>query len=406
MFAALACDDAPTIAEPGATEPSPNASILPSPLASTRPLPLVDAGQSTASSPADAASADAEPAPPTSFETDVALEPESLLLRETPGAVLEAYFAWEPRSAGGRGDPRGRFAVRIELSALGRMRFVVESDKMALPQGSELRARVDRYGHLLVWPKLDGYRVLNAGTLRALFEEMRADVSPLQEAKTERQEGGKVLGLPVQVDTIQTAMGTLVLEQAQVGGLGGSGALVCRLLSELVLAKPDNRACKQDWLPLKAEYGWADAGRFGFLVTSLVRKQDLKSEDFLAPPAEVPFRQRLLPNAPPALWLTDDQLRRLEPGAKVKPSAGSDKQPPEQGLVLTNKFTTPRYFSLGGELVGWLAPNGQVRLNALRPGGYTLSARDFFGLEEEQRHPVNVPGRKILGLPKKSEGKQ
>ena len=407
LITPIGCEDSPATPETGASEPSPNASILPSPLASTRPLPLVDAGPNTVSSLSDAGSADAEPRPPISFESDVLLEPDTALMRETAGAVLEAHFAWEPRTAGGRGPARGRFPARIELSSLGRLRFVLESDRMALPEGSELRARTDRYGHLLLWPKLAGYRVLSPGTLRVLFEELRADVSPLQDAKTERKEGGKVLGLPVQVDTIQTAMGTLVLEQAQVGALGGSSALLCRLLSELVLAKPDNRACKADWLPLKAEYGWADGGRFGFLVTSLERTQDLKSQHFLTPPADVPYRQRLLPDGPPPLWVTDEELSRLEPGAKSKPNSptGSDRQPPEQGLVLTNKFTTPRYFTLGGELLGWLAPNGQVHLKTLRPGGYTLTARDFLGLDEEQRHQVNVPGRKTLGMPKKPDGK-
>jgi hypothetical protein len=176
------------------------------------------------------------------------------------------------------------------------MRLVIESDRMPLPQRTELRARLDRYGHVLVWPDDGGYRVVAPGTLRAIFEELRADVSPLQAAKTERAGGGKLLGLPVNVDTIQTAMGTLVLEQAQIGDLGESGILLCRLLSELVLAAPDNAACRRDWVPLKAEFGWADAGRFGFLVSGLERVTDLKTNDFLMPPEKGSFRDRQLPD--------------------------------------------------------------------------------------------------------------
>src|SRR5688572_11518936 len=167
-----ACQDAPRDTEPANTEPSPNASILPSPLASARPLPLKDGGAS--SGPDDAGLVDASlsdattpPSPPSYFDSQHALEPEVLPVTEAPGARLEAQINWQPRSAGGRGDPRGKFALRIELSSLGRMRLVISSDRMALAENTELRARLDRYGHVLVWPERTGYRVVLPGTLRA-----------------------------------------------------------------------------------------------------------------------------------------------------------------------------------------------------------------------------------------------
>jgi hypothetical protein len=277
------------------------------------------------------------------------------------------------------------------------------SEQMPLAKGCAFLGQMEHYGHLLVFGE-SSYRILETGTLRALFEELRADVSPLQEAKTQRKDGGKLLGLPVQVDTIQTAMGTLVLEQAEVGGLGGSGALLCRLLSELVLAKPDNRACRLGWLPLKAEYGWVEAGRFGFTVRSLARHQDLKSEDFLIPPAEASYQLRHLPEAPGAPWATTDELSRIEPGAKLKPAKEEGQaakahraRPGQQGLVIENTYDVPRYVVVNGELVAWLAPGHNVHLKDLRPGSYTLSARDFLGLEADQRAVVNVPGRYSFG---------
>ncbi len=404
-----ACQDEPEEAEPVSSEPSPNASILPSPLASARPLPLKDAGAPAPASDAAAAgdaSVDLATPPPTYLETSRALELESLAATETPGARLEAHFTWQPRTAG-RGDPRSRFPLRIDLSAIGRMRLTVESDRMPLPKHTELRARLDRYGHVLVWPDDGGYRVVAPGTLRSVFEELRADVSPLQAAKTLRTGGGKLLGLPVNVDTIQTAMGTLVLEQAQVGDLGESGVLLCRMLSELVLATPDNAACRRDWVPLKAEFGWVESGRFGFLVNTLERVTDLKTTDFLTPPEKGGFRDRQLPEKPPRPWLDEAGQQRLEPGARVKPTPAdipADAAPlPTKGLVLVNHHETPRYILINGDLTGWVAPGAELALKGLRPGSYNVVARDFLGLESEQTLVLNTPGRRWLGTPKRDE---
>lgn len=406
----LACQDEPGEAEPVSSEPSPNASILPSPLASTRPLPLKDAGAPLAQRPDDASagdvSTDVAAPPPSYFETNRDLDVEALEASEAPGARLEAHFTWQPRSTG-RGDPRSKFALRIDLSSLGRMRLVIDSDRMPLSKGTELRARLDRYGHVLVWPDDGGYRVLAPGTLRSIFEELRADVSPLQVAKTQRTSGGKLLGLPVNVDTIQTAMGTLVLEQAQVGDLGESGVLLCRLLSELVLATPDNSACRRDWVPLKAEFGWVESGRFGFLVSSLERVVDLKTSELLIPPEKGGFRNRQLPNKPPSTWIDEAGQRRLDPGARVRPMPADippDRAPiPTKGLVLVNHHETPRYILINGDLTAWLAPGAEIALNGLRPGSYNVLARDFLGIEPEQPLVLNVPGRRWLGTPKRDE---
>src|SRR5690606_32051737 len=172
-----------------------------------------------------------------------------------------------------------------------------------------------------------------------------------------RRPGGKVLGLPVQVDTIRTSMGTLVMEQAEFGALGGSGALLCRLLLEFVLAKPDNRSCGDDWLPLKAEFGWADGGRFGFLVNSAVRKSDLKTQNFMTPPATLGYRQRQLPESPPPAWADAKELGRIQPGAKHKTSDATKDEgskAPADGLLVTNGFELPRNRQLNGEQVEWL----------------------------------------------------
>lgn len=405
-----ACQDEPQATEPVSSEPSPNASILPSPLASARPLPLKDAGVPPSTTAQDAgvgdASTDVALPPPSYFDTNRELVAEALETGEATGARLEAQFTWQPRNAA-RGDPRGRFALRVDLSSFGRMRLLIESDRMPLPKNTEFRARLDRYGHVLVWPDAGGYRVVAPGTLRSVFEELRADVSPLQAAKTQRSAGGKLLGLPVNVDTIQTAMGTLVLEQAQVGDLGESGVLLCRLLSELVLAMPENAACRRDWVPLKAEFGWVEGGRFGFLVNTLERVANLQTNDFLIPPEKGDFRNRLLPDEPAGIWLDEAGQRRLEPGARVRPAPGEAlverAPPPARGLVLVNHHETPRYILINGEVTAWLAPGKELALKGLRAGGYNVVARDFLGLEPEHALVLNVPGRGWLGTPKRDE---
>src|SRR5262249_8087005 len=53
---------------------------------------------------------------------------------------------------------RAETRITIEASQT-RARFVL-SGGFVLPQGTELRARSDRYGHVLLWPGEDAYHVL------------------------------------------------------------------------------------------------------------------------------------------------------------------------------------------------------------------------------------------------------
>src|SRR5260370_39700098 len=76
---------------------------------------------------------------------------------------------------GARRRTEARLAMDVSQA---RARFVL-SGGFVLPQGVELRARVDRYGHLVLWPGEEVYRVAEPGALRAPFGERRLDVAPL-----------------------------------------------------------------------------------------------------------------------------------------------------------------------------------------------------------------------------------
>src|SRR5882724_1077229 len=107
-----------------ASEPSPNASVLPAPLAAGPPKPGGhDAGHPLAELPSDAGA----PEPPRPIREDDALTAETEL-HVAPGLSLEARFRWldppPPRSPEGNVDSLNKardktaFDVTLELSSL------------------------------------------------------------------------------------------------------------------------------------------------------------------------------------------------------------------------------------------------------------------------------------------------
>ena len=155
---------------------------------------------------------------------------------------MDARFKWydtPPPPAGApvvsealkKAREKADFRMTVDLSVSGRMRMVLGSPAFPLPATSELRARLDRYGHVLVWPNGNAYRVLIPGALRAMFGERRADVAALVQPKIRRLGAGQLLGFPTTRHELTTETGQLVLEQASVPNVGTSGELLCRFLS-------------------------------------------------------------------------------------------------------------------------------------------------------------------------------
>src|SRR5262245_19727916 len=234
----------------GTAQPSPNASILPALLA--------DGGELAASSktdggrvglPADSAGRlimpEAGPPEATPIREDEPLPRDTLTAKDGTGVTLEAQFKWpdapNPPNApeiSGDGLKKGRektaLTVSIDLAPAGRMRFVFSSASFPVPKNAEIRAANDRWGHILVWPDGNAYRVLRPGTLRAVFAERRADALPLVRPKPEARGKGSYLGLETTKMGLSTQVGSLSLELANVPNLAHSGELLCRLLTDLI----------------------------------------------------------------------------------------------------------------------------------------------------------------------------
>jgi hypothetical protein len=391
------------LSEPAATEPSPNASILPAPLAtgvetqSHRPA-LVDAG-----APLDG-SVDAA-APTTRWlKEDEAVDSDALS-HEASGARLVARLRWLdlppfPRMPEANNDALQKlkealaFELVIELSAAGRMRVRLDSDAFVLPRGSELRARPDRLGHVLTWDGASKYTVLPAGTLRAALSEHRPDNTPLLKPKITAAGMGSVLGVATEKTELSTPLGKLVLDQASLPTAGSSGKLLCRMLSELIAADPLSSLCERGQVPLKAELSTRSGGHLLFEVQKLERDRPL--EVAMVPPADARFVPEDLPGPGSALVPSDERLREL----RLKPLARTEKAEagaPKQGLVVQNRSDVLRYVVLDGVVLARVPARAEILVEALLPGKYALVTLDFLGDEMTPLRMIELPARVAIG---------
>lgn len=389
---------------PSANEPSPNASVLPAPLAAG---PSKGAGKDAVHAATDASAApSAVPEPPRPIREDDSLSPETEL-RAAPGLSLEARLRWldpppPPRPAEGNADALAKardktsFELTLELSSLGRLRVGFASKSLPLPLGTELRARDDRFGFVLLWPGQESYTPLPPGTLRAVLAETRVDVTPLSEPTVALVGSGNLLGLATQRQRLENGFGRLELEQAVAPAAGSSGVLFCRLLLELLAVAPESSACRNEWVPLRAEYTWAGGGRFELEVTRLTRKSELPIEGLAVPPSSTAARRGELPG-PPFMALLDERelgdlhTRALPPPEKPDPNA------PKLGLAFQNRSDGPRYLLVDGVPVVWLRANAEWLVTGLKTGRYAVQARDFFGAEVSAQKAVELPARYTIG---------
>jgi hypothetical protein len=383
---------------PSASEPSPNASVLPAPLAAGPSKPGArDAGHALPDSSSDAAA----PEPPRALREDDVLSPESEL-RAAPGLLLEARFRWldppPPRSPEGNNDALAKardktaFELSIELSSLGRMRLSFGSRAFPFPSGTELRARDERYGHILVWPDGAAYTPLPPGTLRAALAEARVDVTPLSEPSTVLAGSGNLLGIATQKQRLETGIGRLELEQAVTPAAGSAGMLLCRTLVELLAVAPESSACRPEWVPLRAEYTWASGARFELEVTKLTKRPELAIEDLAVPPSGASTRRGDLPGPPFLALIEERELGDLHSRALPAPEK-PDPNAPKLGLIFQNRGDVPRYLLVDGVPVVWLRADAEWLVSGLKTGRYTLQARDFFGADTTPPKVVELPAR-------------
>lgn len=405
--------DSPAAQKDTPNEPSPNASILPAPLASgTELIPKAHARSRDAGRggiPADSAGRlilpDAGPPPPGTFRGDTALPRDTLTPRDGVGATLQAEWDWSGLPAApavpeldkdGEKHAKDKTAltVAIDLAAVGRMRMVFTSVAFPLPENTEIRARRDHYGNIVVWPNGRAYRVLEPGALRAMFAERRADVVPLVAGKLKKLGKGKLLGLDTERVQVESPTGKLVLEQARVNSIGAGGELLCRLLVELVAVQPSTSACKAEMVPLSAEFTWPHGGRLGFSVSSITGRQDLPIGDIFVPPAGALFKPGELPPQSSGVFLTERDLAafRSRP-EKVHPG----KEAPGEGLTAVNHTDTLRYVLLDGIPIAWVRPRSQQYIIGPLAGRYSISWRDFLGTEILPAKTIALPAQVVVG---------
>ena len=391
----------------------------PSPQAAAEPAPFA----SPPSTAATGTAADAGPAPEP-MRSDLALPPDvprdsqgrdgglrdpgARDLRELAGYEMQGIF----RTGEGPPPPRApevnvaaidaarrraETRVAIEFSQT-RARFVFTGSAFVLPVGTELRARVDRYGHLLLWPGESTYRVAAPGSLRALLGERRLDVAPV--ARAEVRDGGdglRRLNLPTRRVEVSTRAAKATLELATLREADGGGALVCRMLLDLMSAAPSTTACDVDEVPLHAELRWTTQGALTFDATSIGRRWDLVAQDLAAPPVSLAFTPAPPPEAPAEMLIQRSELAafRTVP-VDVPPPTPHEGQEPT-GLTLFNSTDELRVAWVDGVPAAWLAPGARLALASLVRGRYVVQWRTFLGDSWEPPVTQTVPGTSEIG---------
>jgi hypothetical protein len=412
LFTALtlagACERAPEGALEFAT-PSPNASILPAPLSSAVETPTRGTAGSLerAELSGKTGSSEAGTVVPQPMRVDQPPDDDSLPLRDMIGATLEGEWRYADQPApikspemnqAGIDAARKLAAPRmtIELAPQGRMRVVFSSRGLPLRQGSEIRARTDHYGHVLVWPSGAGYRVLPVGAVRTLLGERRIDAIPLVRPLTSaRSEGARRLGFATKKWEIATRSGKMVLELARIAGAGESGALWCRFLSEIIALDPGATPCSGDEVPLRAQFIWPRGGGVTFETIAVSEKAELSPSQLLVPPSGSDFTPGNPPPDAGGLFLTSDELaafrtRAIE-GAPLAPNA------PREGLLVHNATDVARYLFLDSVPIAWVDPNRDQLVLGPPRGRYQLQWRTFLGEAGEPPLTVDLPARVSIG---------
>jgi hypothetical protein len=403
VAAALACSCTPKAQPVEQTEDaanrSPNATIVPAPLASATPT-----GETSSHAPKPlAVPADSRGRPlfadggapvPQPLQPGQALSADSLPGREAQGVTLAAEWVWTnvpaaPHTAETSmpGIEAARKLTRrlwtIDITEYGRMRAMFDSVAFTLPRYSELRARYDRYGHVLVWPSGDSYRVIPAGALRALLDERRVDVTPLMPERAKSgQSAGPRFGFPTTRMVLTTASGKLQIDQAHVVNVGLGGPLLCRLLVELVATEPGAATCAQNMIPVHAEYTWPEGGTLQFDVLTLNMRNDFPTGPLSVPPSGASFTASGLPPNASGIFLTRDQIAAFRTKAIDSPHPRTDPEArgaPGEGFVAVNSTDALRFVLIDGVPVGWVPPHEQQYVIGTARGRYLVQWRSLLG---------------------------
>jgi hypothetical protein len=279
--------------------------------------------------------------------------------------------------------------LRVELASVG---FV-------LPEGTELRARADRYGAFLSIPEEQPrYRIAPPGSLRALLGERRIDVEPLVPAGVvERGEGGRRLGYRTRRVEVTNRAASATFELARVTDGGEGGVLLCRALLDLLNAPPFTPVCGADEIPVHVEWRWTKGGLV-FDATDLSRRTDLAPSVMSAPPLGASFVGPSLPELSARVLVDPSEIVAFRTGPADVPSSPAprsaslrDAAASPVGLTLVNASDELRVAWLDGAPVAWVAPGGSVSFPTLLRGRYGFAWRTFLGDAYDAPITLNVP---------------
>ena len=414
-LALAACE--PTGAPPGPNDASasPNASILPAPLVTE--APDLDGGADDAGPPgvagdasARAAVADAGAAPPETMAPATPLPADGVPFQSNaPGVSLDAVFRWRdvplaPRapevSTEGLREAQKltALAIKVDLTEAGRMRAELTGRAFPLPAHTEIRARVDHYGSILVWPNASEYRVVPPGALRTLIGERRVDVTPLSSGTARSQGEGRRLGVSVRRVELTSSIATMKIELGKVSEAGEGGLVLCRALVEMGGVDPKTPVCQAGDVPLAAVYAWQEGGGISFEVTALSKRTDLPANSMLVPAPGLRLAPSGLPQVPQGIFLSREELLafRLAP---VQLPPVRDPSVPGEGFVAANHSDRLMYLLLDGIPVVAVPPQSERYVIGPPRGRYHAQWRTFLGEKVLPPKNIEMPARIVHGSP-------
>jgi hypothetical protein len=361
---------------------------------------------------ADAAN-DAAPPPPEPFDAYEVLAVERPRARELTGVVMEGRWLWRDLPAAVAVPQANRSAIEaahkasdgrwtITLTGNGRMRLDVQSKAQPLPVGTAVLARASRYGHALVWPDGRRYRLVAPGSMRTVLSEQRVDVSPWARSTVTKLETGNRLEREVTRTELRSAVGVVVLEQAQILEAGAAAPLVCRFFVELVGVDPAIDVCRDGGVTLAATFRWTqgdqDSAGIRFEVESVSKRQDLPANPMLLPPPRAVLSQSGLPQAPGGLFFDADELAAFRTEGSAEPNP-PDPRAPEQGIAAENRSDMPMWLLLEAVPVAVVAPWQTVVVPGPRAGRYSVQWRSFMGEVVGEAAERDLPARVWFGQP-------
>jgi hypothetical protein len=329
--------------------------------------------------------------------------------RDVPGVTVDAAFRFRdvpppPRapevSVEGLREAQkaAGLTLKIDLSEPGRMRAELTGAAFPLAPHTEIRARSDHYGNLVVWPGGAGYRTVPPGALRTVLGERRLDVTPLSPAVPRAQGDGRRLGIPVRKVELSSSVATIRLELGKVSESGEGGALLCRALVELGGVDPRTSACQPGEVPLFAGYAWQEGGGISFEVSAIARRGDLSATSLLVPPPGLAPLASGLPGIPRGIFLGRETLTAFRSAAITLP-ASRDPQVPGEGFVAVNASDRLMILLLDSVPVLWVPPHAEQYVIGPQRGRYLAQWRTFLGEQVAPPQPVEIPGRFVHGSP-------